>query len=71
MLSFRCLLNEHLLMQVVMILTNIFLSLSQEYHNINTLIKLGTRQMGSEDFQTQSIVSKSPNMLVSPEIMRT
>ena len=54
-----------------MILANILFSLSQEHHNINTLVKLSTRQMGPEDLETKSIVSKSPDMLVSPEIMGT
>ena len=58
-------------MEIVVIFSDIIFGLSQQNHDINTLVKLGTWQMRSKYLNSKPLVSKCSYVLIGLEIVRT
>lgn len=66
-----CRLYEYLSMDIIVILGHEFSELSQQLHNINTLLKLLGRKMRRDEVHLQLLFSEHTHMLVCLEIMRS
>ena len=62
--------NEDLLMEIIMILTNVLLGFTQKTHDVYSLFELLARQMTRHDFDAKLVVSNDSHVLISLEIVR-
>ena len=69
--SLGCTFNENLLMQIVVVVSDVLLSFSEQHHDVYTLVQLSTWQVGSDDFKSKFNIDQFTNVLIGLEIMGT